>query len=568
MRSRVSVGMAGVLLAVALPGLAATPRPAVDREAVAKFAQDELAKLYPSDGPGAAVLIRLGGEDLLRRGYGLANLDLGVPVSPDHLFEIGSVTKQFTAAAILRLAEAGRLSLDDPIGRFLPDFPTGEATVTLAHLLHHTSGVPSYTEMEEWMPRWREDMTLDTLIGLFRGKPLEFAPGSNWNYSNSGYVLLGAVIEKVSGKSYEAYVEEELLAPLGLARTRYGHQEELAPGRVNGYQKGRDGWQNAPYLSLSQPYAAGSLMSTVDDLARWAEALERGEVVSAAWRDRMFTPAVLAGGEQAGVDTRYGLGIGVGRLGGLAVHEHGGGIHGFVSSLLSMPELDLVIVVLANNTAAGSPSELSRRIAAVAAGQDGAPTPVSLPAEQLDEYTGVYRVPDGGAAPEQRRFVSREGDSLYFLRSGGRRSRIVPLGDDRFAFEDRGTTVRFERGGDGRISGLRVDGQFGPLVFSRRTDEALPVGRQEVAVDPAWLDGLVGTYTLAPGFEIEVMREGDRLFTQATGQQKFEIFAEAENRWFLKVVDAVLVFDRQPGQPAAGLVLHQGGAQMPAPRKQ
>ena len=178
--------------------------------------------------------------------------------------------------------------------KFLPEMTFGGATITLEQLLAHTAGVPNYTDMPEWIPRWREDMNLETLFALFEDKPLDFPPGTLWSYSNSGYILLGAVIEKVTGKSYEEVVESELFAPLGMQDSRYGHQEEIVRGRVAGYVKGPEGWANAPYLSLTQPYAAGSLMSTVDDLARWSDALEAGRVISPASRDRMFTSASCA----------------------------------------------------------------------------------------------------------------------------------------------------------------------------------------------------------------------------------------------------------------------------------
>ena len=317
---------AGALAASVQDAAAATP---TDAE-LADFARAALAESYPSDGPGAAVLVRREGRTVLREGFGLASLDLAVPIDPAHVFEIGSVTKQFTAAAILRLAEEGKLALADPITKLLPDLPAAYQSITLAQLLSHTSGVPSYTDFPEWRPRWREDMSLETLIGIFRDKPLDFVPGQSWKYSNSGYILLGAAIEKASGKSYEDYVEQELFAPLGMASTRYGHQEEVVTGRAVGYTKGADGWSNAPYLSLTQPYAAGSLMSTVDDLARWSDALEAGKAVSARSRDLMFTPAFLAGGEYDGISTRYGLGNAIGSVAGHPTHEHGGGIHGFV----------------------------------------------------------------------------------------------------------------------------------------------------------------------------------------------------------------------------------------------
>ena len=561
--SRLAVAAVLLFTTVSARGDAA-PLSAKERADLAAFAEAELSRAYPGDAPGAAALVRFRGETVLRKGFGMANLDLGVAVTPEQVFEIGSVTKQFTAAAILRFAEQGKLALSDPIQKFLPDFPTGDATVTLEQLLHHTSGVPSYTEMQEWLPRWREDMTLDTLIALFRGKPLDFPPGTSWNYSNSGYVLLGAVIEKVSGRSYEEYVEKELFAPLGMKDTRYGHQEEVVRGRVTGYQKGADGYENAPYLSLTQPYAAGSLLSTVDDLALWSDALESGKVVSIASRDRMFTPAILKGGDQDGVSTRYGLGNGTGEIAGRPIHEHGGGIHGFVCDLLRAPQDDLLVVILSNNPSSGRPGEIAHAIAEKALGGAGEPAAISVPEARLDEYTGVYLVPESA---KERRIVRREGATLSLQRSGGSRFPLRAIGADLFRFEERSSTVRFARDASGRVVDLVIDDGFGPLFRSRRTEEPIPADRVAVAVEPSTLPGLTGTYALAPGFDIVVTLEEGKLFAQATGQEKLELHAESADRWFLKEVDAVMNFTRDAGGKATGLVLHQGGQEMPAPRK-
>jgi CubicO group peptidase (beta-lactamase class C family) len=560
------IASAVLVIPFALPALASTAPadPAARRAALAVFAEAELAKAYPAGGPGAAVLVRWGGETVLRKGYGMADLDLGVPIAPEHVFEIGSITKQFTAAAILELAEAGKLALEDPITRFLPDFTTGASTVTLEQLLHHTSGVPSYTEMPEWVPRWREDMSLDTLIGLFRGKPLDFPPGTSWSYSNSGYVLLGAVIEKASGKSYEEYVESELFAPLGLTATRYGHQQEIVKGRVEGYHTGNSGLENAPYLSLTQPYAAGSLMSTVDDLARWSDALEKGEVVSRASLERMFRPAVLAGGDQDGVSTRYGLGIGVHEVAGRPAHEHGGGIHGFASDLLRIPGEELVVVILSNHPES-SPSALARRIAAHALGGDAAvPAAITVPEKRLDEYVGVYEVPEKGG---DRRVVTREGTTLRLQRTGGSLFPLRAVGPDRFVLEERDSRVEFERDAKGKISALRIDGGFGPVFRSKRTGEPIPAERKAVAAEPAGYSAYAGVYVLAPGFEITVTAEGQGLFAQATGQGKFEVFPEGNDRFFYKVVDAQLEFVRDAAGAITSLVLHQGGQHLPAPKR-
>ncbi len=557
--------LAAASLLLALPASAGSAGPSSLPE-LAAFADQELTAAYPADGPGAAVLVRWRGDVVVRRGYGLANLDLGIPVAPEQVFEIGSVTKQFTAAAILRLAEQGKLALGDPLTRYLPEFPTAGEIITLEQLLSHTSGVPNYTDMPEWIPRWREDMELDALIGLFRGKPLDFSPGTSWSYSNSGYVLLGAVIERVTGASYEDYVEHELLAPLGMHDTRYGHQEEIVRGRVSGYVKGPSGWTNAPYLSLTQPFAAGALMSTVDDLARWSDALETSRVIAPASRDRMFTAVVLRGGAQDGVSTRYGLGNMPGEIAGRPVHEHGGGIHGFVCDLLRVPGEELLVVILSNNPA-GDPRGLAHRIAEHAlGGASPAPPALVLAEHELDAYVGVYLVPEKAG---DRRQVTRRGTTLRLQRTGGSLHPLRPLGRDAFETTDDRTAVTFERNPAGEIAALRVDLGVGPVFRSLRTAEPLAPERVAIAVaEPAVWDALLGTYSLAPGFDLVVTREADRLFAQLTGQDRLELLAEGEDRFFFAEVDAQIEFRRAaPGESANALVLHQGGQHLEGKRR-
>ncbi|MBP9143325.1 MAG: serine hydrolase [Thermoanaerobaculia bacterium] len=552
------------LLTAFLPALLSAAADRAPLDEVRQAADALLAAAYPADGPGAAVLVKWKGEIVLRKGYGMAQMDLGVPVVPEQVFEIGSVTKQFTAAVVLRLAEQGRLSLSDPLTEFLPDATFGGATITLEQLLAHTAGVPNYTDMPEWIPRWREDMNLETLMALFESKPLDFPPGTLWSYSNSGYVLLGAVIEKVTGKSYEEVVESELFAALGMTDSRYGHQEEIVRGRVAGYVKGPEGWANAPYLSLTQPYAAGSLMSTVDDLARWSDALEAGRVISPASRDRMFTSAVLRGGDQDGVATRYGLGNAMTEVAGRPTHEHGGGIHGFTCDLLRVPGEELLVVILSNNPTQDT-HDLAHRVAESVLGvpQKEKPAPLKLSAAELDAYIGVYLVPERSGV---RRIVSRDGETLRLQRTGGDLRTLVPIGPDAFETADSGTPVRFARGAGGSVVALMVDQGIGPVFRSLRTDEPVPPPLKEVAVDSAAYAALVGVYALAPGFDIAITQEGDHLFAQATGQEKLEIYPESTIRFFFKLVDAQIDFVLENGR-ATSLTLHQGGQHLPAPRK-
>jgi D-alanyl-D-alanine carboxypeptidase len=554
---------AWALLAAFLPALLSANVDRVQVGEALQAAEGLLAAAYPADAPGAAVLLRWKGEVVLRKGYGMAQMDLGIPVAPEHVFEIGSVTKQFTAAIVLRLAEQGKLTLQDPVTKFLPDATFGGTPITLEQLLSHTAGVPNYTDMPEWIPRWREDMSFATLFALFKDKPLDFPPGTLWNYSNSGYVLLGAVIEKVTGKTYEEMVEQEIFAPLGMQSSRYGHQEEIVRGRAAGYVKGPEGWANAPYLSLTQPYAAGSLMSTVDDLARWSDALEAGKVVSIASRDRMFTSAILRGGDQDGIATRYGLGNAMTEVAGRPAHEHGGGIHGFTCDLLRVPGEDLLVVILSNNPTQDT-HDLAHRVveAVLGAPQKANLAALSLSAAELDAYVGVYLVPERSGV---RRVISRDGGTLRLQRTGGDLHPLVAIGPDAFATDD-GTPVRFARGANGKVVALQIDQGIGPVFRSLRTDELVPPPLKEVAVDPRAFDALVGVYALAPGFDIAITKEGDQLFAQATGQEKLKIYPESTIRFFFKLVDAQIDFVLEGGR-ASSLVLHQGGQHLPAARK-
>jgi len=250
----------------------AQPAPVSD-ENLAKAINETLAQTYKSNEPGSAVVVVNGGRVIFRKGYGMANLELGVPVEPDMVFRLGSVTKQFTAVAVLMLAEQGKLSLDDDITKFIPDYPAKTQRVTVEQLLTHTSGIKSYTSLPEWLLMWRKDTELNELIGLFKDKPADFAPGERWAYNNSGYVLLGAIIEKASGQSYQDFIEKNIFQRLGMAHSFYDNTARVIPRRVTGYSKGKDGYINAPYLSMTQPHAAGALVSSVDDLALWDAAL-------------------------------------------------------------------------------------------------------------------------------------------------------------------------------------------------------------------------------------------------------------------------------------------------------
>ena len=557
-----TIGMrrTAAVLALSLLTLAPASHAAAPDAATVQYIDNLFAENYPADQPGAAVLVEKDGQVVLRKGYGMANLELGVPVRPDMVFEVGSVTKQFTAAAILMLADRGQLKLDDDVTRYLPDFPTQGKAITIEHLLSHTSGIPSYTALSEWASQRREDIPVDQLIALFRGKPLEFEPGEKWSYNNSGYALLGAIIEKLSGKTYEDFIEQEIFKPAGMDHSRYGNPSEIVAGRAYGYDKNEetDTYVNASYLSMTQPYAAGALMSTVDDLARWNRALTGGKLLRGPSFARMVTPVRL----RSGMSTGYGYGLGVFDFYGHRLIEHGGDIDGFTAYTLSVPEDRLFITVLSNNPHAPKrPDALVLRTAARLLGRPLESRPVlPLKPEALAEYVGVYRFD-----PQTARAITQENGRLYSQRSGAGKLPIVPVERDVFAFETE-SRARFTRDAAGQITGMEMIPRFGPAESGQRTDEPMPAERQIAKVDPALYDAYVGEYALNPRMTVAIVREGDHLFARPSGQQKREIFPTSETEFFLTEVDARIVFTRAADGKAEKLVLHQGGKEMPAPR--
>jgi D-alanyl-D-alanine carboxypeptidase len=464
--------------------LAAPAARAVSHDDLARYADQLFSRAYPAGEPGAAVLIVQDGQVLLRKGYGLADLELGVPMRPDMVFEIASLTKQFTAAAILLLQERGKLSVSDDITKYLPDYPTHGRTITIENLLSHTSGIPEVTALPEWWPRHRDDLTLPQLLSLFKDKPLDFSPGEKQSYSNSGYILLGAIVEKASGRSYEDFVEQEIFAPLGMKRSRYGHQTEVVPDRAAGYDQEEDGYKAAEYISLTQAYAAGALLSTVDDLALWAEALANEKLLKKVSIERMSMPAKLASGQI----TTYSCGQGILDEDGTLIFEHSGGLPGFNSELLRVPGQHLVVAVLSNVLGhEPSPAHLAFRITMKALGKPVEERKaVSLDPATLDDYVGVYRF-------DERTFrtITREGNRLFSQRADGNTHEILAASRDDFFFhpEQSPARIHFQRDARGKIIGMGFRELFGPDQTGARMevkpDAAPPGGQVEIPGTPA-----------------------------------------------------------------------------------
>ncbi len=448
----------------------ASPQGSSDLDAIASSS-------YPSNEPGAAVLVMKDGAVLLRKGYGLADLELGIPIEPDMVFRIGSVTKQFTAAAILLLEEEGKLSVKDDLRKHLPDYPTSGRVITIEHLLTHTSGIRSYTDMEDFGAHTREDMSVGEVIALFKDERLGFEPGQKYAYNNSGYFLLGAIIEKVSGKTYETFLRERIFEPLGMSQTYYGSASRIIPRRSQGYDGVNAEFQNAGYLSMTLPYAAGSLLSTVDDLAKWDRALYGSELLSRESIEKWWKPFPLVSGES----THYGYGWSISSYENRTVVGHGGGINGFTCHLLRIPEDRVFVVVLTNrNDEKSNPSLVARKLAAAAIGRPAEEPASTVAPGSLAKFAGLYRTSAGVRYLATRRdgdlFLRRYGDEHP---EGGRTrnpgpnerlnrtaGKLLPSSESAFLVEDSLTRVKFEG-----ANGLVIE-DWGRVERAERSDEA------------------------------------------------------------------------------------------------
>ena len=394
-------------------------------------ADEILTSVYPIGGPGAAAIISKDGRPVYRRATGLADLEYSTMLEPDMVFRIGSVTKQFTAAAILLLADRGRLTLDDDIAKYVADFDTGGRHVTIEHLLTHTSGIRNYTDIPAWRPTWGQDLTPAQLVAFVKPDAFQFEPGTKWVYSNTGYILLGMIIEKVAGKPYAQFMRDEVLLPMGLSRTMYDDPMKILPRRAHGYVRVNGEFANAPYLSMTHPFSAGALVSTVDDLARWDAALSARRLLTPESLARMFVPYRLQSGESPG----YALGWDITSYEGHAVAEHGGGIPGFTCQVVRLADDKMYVAVLSNDTSDVA-TRTAHLLAALAVGRPFTnPPEINLSGATLDSFAGRYAKGDDAVT------VSHTGNHLK-----------LDTGHSTVELAASSGTVFFEPGGPVRVT--------------------------------------------------------------------------------------------------------------------
>ena len=407
-----------------------------------------------------AILLAQKEQIVLDKGYGYANLEWKIPNSPTTKFRIASLTKQFTAVAILLLEEQGKLKITDFIKKYMADAPSDWNKVTLFHLLNHTSGIPNYTSFPDFAAFTTSTKTPEQQINFFRNKPLNFQPGSNFEYNNSGYVLLGYLIEKISGQSYQDFVLNNIFKILEMNDSGYDSHSEIILHRASGYMVSTNGIRNADFLDMSIPYSAGSLYSTTHDLLRWEQSLFGGKILSAESLKKMMVP----------FKNDYAFGVRIYSLNEHKIISHAGGTSGFNTKLIYSPDDKLTVIVLANLNALGYVAQdLALKLVNLAHGKS-----VTLPSERkevilsselLNQYVGAYNIDPYvggyGITPLRQLVISLENGYLMIQETNQPKTQLFPESETKFCGRIPDVQIEFISAANGKISKfvLHQDGE-------------------------------------------------------------------------------------------------------------
>lgn len=510
---------------------------------------------YETDMPGATFLVAKDGKPIYRKAIGKSSLELDVDMIPENVFMLASITKQFTAVAILMLEEQGKLSLNDPITKFIPDYPTRGKTITVHHLLNHTSGIKSYTGMGDLVKLARTDKTIDELIDYFKNEPMDFDPGEDFSYNNSGYILLGKIIEVVSGDTYENFVETSIFERLGMKNSSYGNNRDLVINRASGYEQNESGYANANYISASIGGAAGALLSNVDDMLIWQNALSNNTLIKVSSLQKAINGSELNNGQHIS----YGYGLGEMTLKGSNGYTHSGGIFGFTTNGIYLTEEDVYVIGLSNCSC----NDIDAVTQSLAAAAIGKPYPtmkdvVKLSQEQLKEWVGAYQFEDGAV-----RHIFMKDGSLKSMRESDTNTvfDIFPLSENRFMFEEGNIEYNFSKTADGKKQAIFITDSEN---IGKEVNKSMPEARKEVTLSNSILSQYIGKYELGPNFIVELTVEGNQFFAQATGQGKFELFAENETNFFAKVAAIKVKINKDGDDIVESFTLYQGGEEIVA----
>lgn len=542
---------------------------------------DELMRRYAEFGQfNGAVLVADHGQVIYKKGFGYANFEWKIPNDVDTKFRLASVTKQFTAATILRLVEEGKIKLDGKLTDYLPDYrkDTGDR-ITIHQLLNHTSGIPNYTDQPGFFQNdSRDPYTPAEFVKKFASGDLQFEPGSKFSYNNSAYFILGAIIEKVTGKKYAEAVKEYVFVPAGMNNSGYDLARPIIPKRATGYQRAGKAYVNAPYLDMSLPYAAGSLYSTVEDLYLWDQALYGDKILSAKSKEAMFKPGLDNYGYGVGIDQRE-----LSDKTKVATIGHNGGINGFSTNITRFVT-DRHLVVLLDNTSQGryQPAMITA-IANILYGKpyETAKLPIGETVVATTNEKGVE------AAIKQYRDLKASGTKDYsfeeaelntagyeLARAGKLKDaiEIFKLNVEMFPQAFNTYDSLGEAYADAGEKELAIKNYKKSIELNPKSQGSIDAlkrlegGAAVTAVDAKTLERYVGQYELAPGFVLAITTENGKLYGQATGQGKLEMETVSETKFAVRRVGAEVTFVVDDKGAVTGLVLNQGGRETPGKR--
>lgn len=538
---------------------------------------DYLISKYNENGYfNGSLLVADKGNVVIKKGYGKANFEWNIPNAPNTKFRLGSITKQFTSMLIMQLVEKGKLKLDDKLSDLLPYYrkDTGEK-ITVHNLLTHTSGIPSYTSRPDFGGKIsRMPYKPDDFIKEYCSGDLEFEPGSSIVYNNSGYFILGAIIEHITGMTYEETLKKNILEPLGMKNTGYDVTENIIEKRASGYEKRSTGYRNASFLDMSLPYAAGSLYSTVEDLLIWDKALQTDRLLKPELKKKLFEKYKKLG------EMYYGYGWMTGkRYNGkdsLNVITHGGGINGFQTTNYMIPEAGQYVIIFSN--AGGAPlAKMTDQIINILNGKKE-----TAPQKSLVQILWKSIETDG-VESAIKKFKELKGKKAEYAYNEGE---INLLGYDLLGANKIDQAIEvFKLNMEEYPKSFNVYDSYGEALLKKGMEEEAAANykksldlnpgnegavkkleemgykdfkKPEVKLSGEKLSEYKGTYQLAPGFSIAVTVKDGKIFGQATGQPEFEMFPASEDKFYLKVVEAQISFERKDGS-VISMTLHQNG---------
>ncbi|TXD70029.1 serine hydrolase [Aequorivita lipolytica] len=544
---------------------------------------DELLNKYTEYGQfNGSVLVADNGKVIYKKGFGMANMEWDIPNAPDTKHRLGSITKQFTAMLIMQLVAEGKLDLQATVSKYLPDYSKVNGDkITIHQLLTHTSGTPNYTSFPKFFEEMsRNSFTPTEMVETFADSTLTFKPGAQFAYSNSGYILLGAIIEKVTGKSYETVLQEKIFDPLKMKDSGYDHHNTILKKRATGYEMKGSTPENSPYIDMSTPYAAGSLYSTVEDLYLWDQALYTQKLLPKKYMDMMYEKYIPGFGQYYG----YGWMIGTMPIGNTKdstqIIVHGGGINGFNTLITRMPQ-EKSTVILLNNTGRAPLEDISIAIDGILHGAT-----YDLPKQSVanlvykeiidkDLKAGLAFYEKNKASKEYSYSESEMNTMGYTLLQAGKKQEAeavfkmnVEAFPKSFNVYDSYAEALMEQGkNELAITNYKKSIELNP-ANQNGMDMLKKLGVEtegmikDATVPDAVLASYVGKYELKPGFVLTITKEGNQMKAQATGQPAAEIFPKSETEFYLKVVSAQITFNKNSAGFVESLTLFQGGQEI------